>query len=191
MDNRKDYYEILGVPRDASRTAIRKAFRRLAREHDPASRCGDPSNALAELQTAYDTLVDADRRRRYDEHLRGQERTRLAAWSSLRRPTTHGDLRRPVRRASLTGEIVLGAREAAGGGLLSLDVPVTATCEACAGTGGPGLDCGHCQGEGKVSRRLPVPVQIPAGIRDGQVFEVRTDDPAVPSLLLTVHLRQL
>jgi DnaJ-class molecular chaperone len=70
-------------------------------------------------------------------------------------------------------------------------VPVTATCEACAGTGGPGLDCGHCLGEGKVSRRLPVPVRIPAGVRDGQVFEVRTDDPSVPSLLLTVHLRHL
>lgn len=190
MDKRKDYYEILGVPRDASPTAIRKAFRRLAREHRPGSRDEAPS-ALAELQTAYDTLVDADRRRRYDEHLRGQEHAGFAAWSSLRRPTTRGDLRRPVRPASLTGEIVLGAREAAGGGLLSLDVPVTATCEACGGTGGPGLDCGHCRGEGKVSRRLPVPVRIPAGVRDGQVFEVRTDDPCVPSLLLTVHLRHL
>jgi molecular chaperone DnaJ len=190
MDKRKDYYELLGVPRDASPTAIRNAFRRLAREH-PGSRRGSAGDTLAELKTAHDTLVDAERRRRYDEHLRREERAGLAAWASLRRPTTRGDLRRPVRPASLTGEIVLGAREAAGGGLLSLDVPVTATCEACAGTGGPGLDCGHCLGEGKVSRRLPVPVRIPAGVRDGQVFEVRTDDPSVPSLLLTVHLRHL
>ena len=191
MDKRKDYYEVLGVPRDASPTAIRNAFRRLAREHRPGSRGVGSTDALAELKTAYDTLVDADRRRRYDERLRGEERAGLAAWSSLRRPTTRGVLRRPVRPASLTGEIVLGAREAAGGGMLSLDVPVTATCEACAGTGGPGLDCGSCLGEGKVSRRLPVPVRIPAGVRDGQVFEVRTDDPSVPSLLLTVHLRHL
>jgi DnaJ-class molecular chaperone len=67
---------------------------------------------------------------------------------------------------------------------------VTATCEACGGTGGHGLDCDRCLGEGKIARRLPVPVSIPAGVRDGEVFQVRTDDPAVPSLVLTVHLRR-
>ena len=55
---------------------------------------------------------------------------------------------------------------------------------------GFGFDCGRCQGEGKVGRRLPVPVHVPPGLRDGAVFQVRTDDPAVPSILLTVHLRR-
>jgi hypothetical protein len=36
-----------------------------------------------------------------------------------------------------------------------------------------------------------VPVHVPAGLRDGAVFQVRTDDPAVPSILLTVHLRRV
>jgi hypothetical protein len=34
-----------------------------------------------------------------------------------------------------------------------------------------------------------VPVRIPPGVRDGHVFQVTTDDPAVPSILLTVHIR--
>lgn len=73
---------------------------------------------------------------------------------------------------------------------LSLDLPVTALCEACEGTGGSFFDCGRCGGDGKVSRRLPVPVHVPPGTRDGAVFQVRTDDAAVPSVLLTVHLQR-
>jgi hypothetical protein len=38
---------------------------------------------------------------------------------------------------------------------------------------------------------LPVPVHVPAGLREGSVFQVRTDDPAVPTILLTVHLRRI
>jgi len=190
MDKPKDYYQLLGVPRDASLTAIRRAYRRLSRAQRPGAKASREPVALDELQAAYETLADADRRRRYDEHLRGQERAGSGGWTSLRRSVTPGGLRRPVQPTSLSGEIVLGATEARSGGVLSLDVPVTATCEACEGTGGDGLDCDRCLGEGKISRRLPVPVSIPAGVRDGAVFQVRTDDPAVPSLLLTVHLRR-
>lgn len=187
MEKPKDYYQLLGVPRDASVNAIKRAFRRLSREkrQDAAS----PGEMLAELEAAYETLTDADRRHRYDQHLSGLEPTGSLGWSLLRRPAA-GDLRRPFRPSSLTGEIVLDVDEAAEGGTLSLDVPVTAPCGACEGTGGPYFDCDRCFGEGKVGRRLPVPVQIPPGVKEGAVFQVRTDDPAVPSLVLTVHLRR-
>ncbi len=178
MEKLKDYYELLGVPRDASLSTIRRAFRRLARSFQPA---------LAELQVAYETLSDADRRRRYDDQLRGQPAP--VEWTHLRRPAA-GDLRRPFTPASLAAEVVLDAGEAARGTALSLDVPVTAICDACDGTGGSLFDCERCHGEGKVSRRLPIPVHVPPSTREGAVFEVRTDDPATPSLLLTVHLRR-
>jgi DnaJ-class molecular chaperone len=187
MEKPKDYYKLLGVPRDASVSTIKRAFRRLARKNRPEVKDEVPE-VLADLKAAYDTLTNADRRYRYDQHLRRQERPGPVGWSSLRRPAA-GDLRRPFQPSSLTGEIVLGSEEAAVGGVLSLDVPVTASCGVCGGTGGPFFDCDRCFGEGKVHRRLPVPVQIPAGVRDGAVFQVRTDDPAVPSLVLTVHLR--
>jgi molecular chaperone DnaJ len=190
MDKPKDYYQLLGVPRDASSTAIKRAFKKLTRQHAPraGSRTGD---VLAELRAAYETLTDAERRRRYDDQLAGADGETPVEWAYVRRPAAAGDLRRPYTPASLAAEIVLRPEEAAAGAVLSLDVPVTATCESCEGTGGALFDCGRCQGEGKVARRLPVPVHVPAGLREGAVFQVRTDDPAVPSILLTVHLRHL
>jgi len=189
MEKPKDYYELLGVPRDASLTAIKRAFRRLARRFDPR-RVQEATDAIAELQAAYETLSDAERRRSYDDELGGADRPAPVDWSFVRRPAA-GDLRRPFAPTSLAAEILLKPAEAAAGTVVSLDVPVTATCDACGGTGGSVFDCGRCQGEGKVARRLPVPVHVPAGLRDGAVFQVRTDDPAVPSILLTVHLRRV
>jgi DnaJ-class molecular chaperone len=186
MEKRKDYYELLGVPRDASLTAIKRAFRRLARRLDPGKVDG-AAHSFAELQAAYETLTDAERRSRYDDEL--EERRPPIDWSFVRRPAA-GDLRRPFAPASLTAEILLEPEQAAGGAVLSLDVPVTADCDACGGTGGQVFDCALCQGEGKVARRLPLPVHVPAGLREGTVFQVRTDDPAVPSILLTVHVRR-
>lgn len=188
MEKPKDYYQLLGVPRDASTTAIRRAYRRLARGFAPRPAAAEPvANALAELQAAYETLVDADRRRRYDETLR--DHGKAAAERSLVRHPAAGDLRRPFAPASLVADVVLDSPAAVRGTVLPLDVPVTATCDACEGTGGSLFDCPRCQGEGKVARRMPIPVHVPARTRDGAVFEVRTGDPAVPSILLTVHVR--
>jgi molecular chaperone DnaJ len=188
MEKPKDYYQLLGVPRDASLTTIKRAFRRLARGYRPVHEHADVAHpAFAELQVAYETLSDADRRRRYDDQLRDQPSP--AEWSHLRRPAA-GDLRRPFTPTSLAAEVVLDAEEAGRGTVLSLDVPVTAVCDSCDGTGGILFDCERCQGDGKVGRRLPIPVHVPPLTREGTVFEVRTDDPATPSLLLTVHLRR-
>lgn len=189
MDKPKDYYELLGVPRDASLTAIKRAFRRLARRLDHA-RIDGAADFFAELQAAYETLSDAERRSRYDDELVGRERRPAIEWSFVRHPAV-GDLRRPFAPASLAAEILLDPEQAAHGAVLSIDVPVTANCDGCGGTGGRVFDCELCQGEGKVARRLPVPVHVPAGLREGTVFQVRTDDPAVPSILLTVHVRRI
>src|SRR6185295_18167234 len=147
--------------------------------------------AFRELQLAYETLSDADRRRRYDDLL-VEQRGPLAplAWSFVRSPAA-GDLRRPIRQGSLSGEILLTSDEAAVGGVLPLDIPLHGPCPACGGTGGVCFDCGRCAGEGIVERRLPVPVRIPSGIRDGAVFQVAVDEPGVTLVLLTVHIRPL
>ena len=189
MEKPKDFYELLGVPRDASVSTIKRAYRRLARRLDPGKIDG-AAGSFAELQAAYETLTDAERRSRYDDELGGEERRPPIDWSFVRRPAA-GDLRRPFAPASLTAEILLEPDQAAVGAVLSLDVPVTADCDGCGGTGGRVFDCDLCHGEGKVALRLPVPVHVPAGLREGTVFQVRTDDPAVPSILLTVHVRRV
>ncbi len=185
---RPNYYQLLGVDHDASLAAIKRAFRRLARQYRP-ERTDITPPALAELQLAYETLTDAERRRRYDEQLR-EQRVWPSVWSHLRRPAA-SDLRRPLMPARLAAEVVLDATTSSRGTMLSLDIPITVRCDACDGTGGSVFDCGRCRGEGTVGRRLPVPLHVPPGTRDGTVLEVRTEDPAVPSILLTVHLQRL
>jgi DnaJ-class molecular chaperone len=191
MEKPKNFYRVLGVERSASPAAIKRAYRRLAKQYHPASGPSASIDAFRELQLAYETLSDAERRRRYDEQLVDQrEEVDPLAWSFVRSPAA-GDLRRPVRQGALSGEILLTADEAAAGGVLPLDIPLNASCPSCEGTGGRCFDCGHCGGEGMVERRLPIPVRIPSGTRDGAVFQVAVDEPGVTSVLLTVHIRAL
>jgi molecular chaperone DnaJ len=188
MEKSKDYSRILGVARDASAAAIKRAYRRLAKMYHPDVSSGSPED-FKELQAAYETLTDADRRRRYDAALHGAERFEPLSWSFDRSPGL-GGMRRPIEPDSVAGEILLTPSEAASGGVLPLEVPVVTTCYVCEGTGGFVFDCERCLGEGTIERRMPLPVQIPAGVRDGAVFQVSVDDPTVRTILLTVHLRR-
>jgi molecular chaperone DnaJ len=61
----RDYYEVLGVKKDASPDEIKKAFRRAAIEHHP-DRGGDEAK-FKEVNEAYEVLKDADKRKRYDQ----------------------------------------------------------------------------------------------------------------------------
>ncbi len=62
-----DYFEVLGVPRDADQDAIRRAYRKLAREYHPdLNSDSDAEERFKELGEAYEVLSDADKRERYD-----------------------------------------------------------------------------------------------------------------------------
>ena len=62
-----DYYEVLGVPRDADPDTIRRAYRKLARKYHPdLNSDGDAEERFKELGEAYEVLSDADKRARYD-----------------------------------------------------------------------------------------------------------------------------
>lgn len=189
MDRPKDYYRILGVPQDASPAAIKRAYRRLAKKFHPDVAPLSSIEDFREVQAAYETLLDAERRRRYDESLTTERESEPLSWSSFRNPG-RGYLRRPTQQGTLTGEIILSPEEAAAGGILPLDVPLSMTCPVCDGTGGFAFDCGRCGGDGRIERRLPLPLRVPAGVTNGTVFQVALDDdPAVASVLLTIHIR--
>jgi curved DNA-binding protein len=66
----RDYYEVLGVARDATPEAIKKAYRVLARKHHPDVNPGDKTAEakFKEVQQAYDVVSDADKRARYDRY---------------------------------------------------------------------------------------------------------------------------
>jgi curved DNA-binding protein len=65
----KDYYAVLGVPRDASAVDIKKAFRKLARQHHPdvAKDQGSAEAKFKEINEAYEVLGDPEKRRKYDQ----------------------------------------------------------------------------------------------------------------------------
>ena len=64
----KDYYAVLGVPKNADRSEIRKAYRKLAQQHHPDARGGDPAaeERFKEISAAYDVLGDDEKRKAYD-----------------------------------------------------------------------------------------------------------------------------
>ena len=69
MADKKDYYEVLGVPRDAADADIKRAYRRMAMKYHP-DRNKDDANAedrFKEVQEAYDVLSDQKKRTAYDQ----------------------------------------------------------------------------------------------------------------------------
>ena len=64
----KDYYAVLGVPKNASQAEIKKAYRKLAQQHHPDANAGDPGaeERFKEISSAYDVIGDEDKRKSYD-----------------------------------------------------------------------------------------------------------------------------
>lgn len=179
----RDYYAILGVPRDADREAIKKAFRALAATcHPDVSAEPDAEERFRELVEAYEVLSSADARARYDR--RGFARR---APSPPRRP--RGDQPAPrdsdplddlfdlfapapppgERGADLVAEVELDAREARRGTTRGIRFTAWASCDTCAGAGAPAgsrwRTCTSCSGSGRVRESGQAP--------SGRLFRLR------------------
>lgn len=69
MASARDYYEVLGVARDATADQIKSAYRRLARElHPDVNKAADAGKRFSEVQEAYDVLSDETKRKNYDRY---------------------------------------------------------------------------------------------------------------------------
>ncbi|SHF66076.1 DnaJ domain-containing protein [Desulfacinum infernum DSM 9756] len=111
----KDYYRILGVPRSASGEDIRRAYRRLAREHHPDRNEGSPESEerLKEINEAYRVLGDPDRKKDYDRSVGRSVPVRVERAEDV--PSRGADRKGVVRRSVDPFDILfemLGGRSA-------------------------------------------------------------------------------
>jgi molecular chaperone DnaJ len=168
----KTLYDTLGVSKSASQDEIKKAYRKLARQHHPDRNPGDQSaeERFKEVQTAYDLLSDPEKRKQYDTF--GSTNGRPGAGGAAFNFDV-GDLGdlfgnlfgggfggrgatrsrpQPVRGADLEATLSMSFEDSLRGVEAKIPVEVTAACRSCGGSGAePGtapVVCPECKGRG-------------------------------------------
>ena len=168
---KRDYYEILGVSRDAAQDEIKKSYRRLAMKHHP-DRNKDDAGAEAkfkEAKEAYEVLKDADKRAAYDRF--GHDGVKggpggQGGFSAEGFGDIFGDVFGDIfggsrrgnsqvfRGADLGYELKLDLERAVKGDTVTIDVPTQVVCDVCDGSGAKQgsepVQCTTCGGVGQV-----------------------------------------
>ena len=200
-ESKRDYYEVLGVPKDADDAALKKAYRVLAKKYHPDANPGDKEAEakFKEASEAYSVLSDPEKRRQYDQF--GHAAFDGGAGGA------GGNLRTGVRitfEEAVFGcqkEIELNLKDECpkchGTGAKPGTSPVTCpkcngkgkivytqqsffgqvqnvqTCPDCQGSGKIIKEkCPDCYGSGYISSRKKIQVTIPAGIDNGQSIRI-------------------
>jgi molecular chaperone DnaJ len=168
--SQRDYYEVLGVPRNASPGDIKSAYRKLALKYHPDRNPGDQKaeEQFKEAAEAYAVLADDDRRARYDQF--GHAGVNGGAGGPGFNPDIFTDFsdilgdffgfgggtrrRGPSRGADLRFDLEIGFDESFAGTETTIQIPRDEPCETCSGSGAaPGTSretCPQCRGTGQL-----------------------------------------
>lgn len=170
--SKRDYYDVLGVGKDASEADIKKAYRKLARQYHPdVNKADDAEAKFKEVKEAYDVLSDSQKRARYDQFghagvndgqgqggfggFGGQEG--FGGFEDIFDMFFGGGGRRnpnaPRQGADLRYSMTIQFTEAVFGKKEEIKIPKEETCETCHGSGAkPGTKpetCTICHGTGQ------------------------------------------
>ena len=177
---KRDYYEVLGVPKNASDEEIKKSYRKLAMKHHPDRNQGDAAKAaeerFKEAKEAYEMLSDADKRAAYDQHghagvdpnMRGPGGAGGSSFADAF-GDIFGDMfngqqggrgrggRQVFRGSDLSYAMEITLEEAANGKDAQIRIPSWDECETCHGSGAKAgtkpITCTTCHGQGAVQMR--------------------------------------
>jgi molecular chaperone DnaJ len=178
-----DYYQILGVSRDASKEEIKRAYRRLARKYHPdVNKDSGAEERFKEINRAYEILSEPETRARYDRF--GEAgvasgagtggfdygdiggfadifETIFSGFGGMGGATSSRRRTGPTRGDDLRLDLKLEFREAVFGGEKEIRIPHLEICQVCSGTGakpGTGVKtCATCNGSGQVRRQTRTP----------------------------------
>lgn len=170
---KRDYYEVLGVSKDASEADIKSAFRRLAKKYHPdVSKEPDAAEKFKEAQEAYAVLSDPDKRKRYDQFGQAAFNNNGAGgydFSDFDFSDIFGDLfgnafggfggfssfggrGRAAKGRDTVVRVDLDFEEAVNGCKKELTLSLNETCDECDGEGGHGVTtCDKCHGSGTIN----------------------------------------
>ena len=170
----KDYYKILGVPRDATEDQVKKSYRKIAMQYHPDRNPGDKEaeEKFKMASEAYEVLRDPEKREIYDrygiEGLKGTGFTGFRGFEDIF--SAFGDIfedffgfgstgRRRTRArpgSDLRYDLKISFHDSAFGKETEIEIPKNVACDACNGTGAkPGTyptQCPSCKGTGQVTR---------------------------------------
>lgn len=166
---KRDYYEVLGVNRNASAEELKSAFRTLARKYHPdINKEPDAEEKFKEINEAYAVLSDTDKRRAYDQfgHAGVNGAGGVPDWSSMDFADIFGEFfgfatgasrqrqNAPRRGQDLAYTVVLDFEEAIFGVEKEIEITRDEICSTCKGRGSePGsnpVKCSNCGGRGEV-----------------------------------------
>lgn len=200
MASKRDYYEVLGVTKDASAQDIKKAYKKLALANHPDRNPGDAEaiGRFKEASEAFDILSDANKRARYDRygHAGVSGSNGGAGFSDVSDIfEAFGDLfegfglggggrrRRRQQGTSLRTSLTIDLIESATGCTRTIEVSRSEHCETCSGTGArPGTEaatCDYCGGQGQVVQSqgfFRIQTTCPACRGEGKVVRDRCVD---------------
>ena len=145
---KRDFYDILGVNRDASDEEIKKAYRKLAMKHHPDRNPDNPKaeEHFKEAKEAYEILSDSQKRAAYDQygHAGVDPQSGMGG----------GGRSNVYRGADLRYNLEITLEQAAFGTETKIRIPTMEACEPCKGTGAKAgtqpKTCPTCQGSGQV-----------------------------------------